>query len=68
MASPASVSFRSLPAAERWALDAAQRGEGFTAICEGICAFVAAEEAPALAAGWLRAWVDDGLIAAVVVP
>jgi hypothetical protein len=31
------VSFRSLAAAERWALDAAQRGERFPAMCEGIC-------------------------------
>jgi hypothetical protein len=61
------VSFRSLAAAERWALDAAQRGERFPAMCEGICAFVSPDEAPALAAGWLRTWVDDELITAVVV-
>ncbi len=61
-----SVSFRSLSAAEHCAVAAVGRGENFPTICEGICAFVAAEEAPALAAGWLRAWVDDGLIAATV--
>jgi hypothetical protein len=60
-----SVSFRSLSAAEHCALAAAQRGDNFPAICEGICALVPADEAPALAAGWLRAWVDDGLISAV---
>ncbi|HXV06438.1 MAG TPA: DNA-binding domain-containing protein [Burkholderiales bacterium] len=62
------VSFRSLAAAEHCALAAVQRGESFPAICEGICAFVRADEAPALTAGWLRAWVDDGLIAAAVLP
>jgi hypothetical protein len=61
-----SVSFRSLSAAEHCALVAAHRGESFPAICEGICAFVPADEAPALAAGWLRAWVDDGLITAAM--
>lgn len=61
-----SVSFRSLSAAERWALGAAQRGESFPAICEGICAFVPADEAPVLVAGWLRGWVDDELISAVL--
>ncbi|HEY7758310.1 MAG TPA: DNA-binding domain-containing protein [Burkholderiales bacterium] len=62
------VSFRSLPVAERYALVAAQRAKSFPAICEGICAFVPADEAPALAAGWLRTWVDDGLISAALLP
>jgi hypothetical protein len=63
-----SVSFRSLPPAERWALEAAQRGETFAALCEGSCAFAPVDEAPGVAAGWLRTWVDDELITAAVLP
>jgi hypothetical protein len=64
----ANVCFRSLSVAERRALEATQRGARFAAICERAYAFVPADHAPALVAGWLRAWVDDSLIAAVVQP
>lgn len=62
------VRFRSLAAPERHALGAAQRGQGFSAICAGVCELVPPEQAPAAVAGWLRTWVDDGLIAEVKLP
>jgi hypothetical protein len=40
--------FRSLEPRERWALGAAQRGESFPALCEGVCAFVPSEDALAM--------------------
>jgi hypothetical protein len=57
--------FRSLSAPEAWALRSAREGLSFPAICEGLCEWVAAEEAAGTAAGWLRTWVDDQLITAL---
>jgi hypothetical protein len=60
-----SVGFRSLSQAERCALAAASSGVSFASLCEGLCEWVPSEQAPAIAAGWLRSWVDDGLICGV---
>jgi hypothetical protein len=57
--------FRSLQPEEACAVQAVRRGEGFAALCEGLIEFGRAEEAPALAAGMLRHWVDDELIVGV---
>jgi hypothetical protein len=57
--------FRSLRPEESWAMAAVRRGEAFAALCEGLIEFTTPEQAPALAAGLLRTWVDDELIAAV---
>lgn len=57
--------FHSLGEEERWAIDAVRRGEDFGALCEGLTQFTEPEQAPALAAGLLRCWVEDGLIAGI---
>lgn len=57
--------FRSLAPEERWAMDAARRGEEFPALCEGLMNFTDSERAPALAASLLRTWVEDELVAGV---
>ena len=57
-----SVHFRSLAEPEAWALEAAQAGESFPALCEGLCRWVPEDETPAEAAGWLRGWVDEQVI------
>lgn len=57
--------FSSLQADEAWAVRAFCQGRSFPEICEGICEWVEAEEAPARAAGYLRGWVDQGWIAAL---
>jgi hypothetical protein len=57
--------FRSLSKPEAWALHRARDGSSFPAICEGLCDWLAADEAAAAAAGWLRTWVDDQLITAL---
>jgi hypothetical protein len=58
--------FRSLSEPEAWALRAAHEGSSFPAICEGLCEWVAPEEAAGVAAGWLRTWVDDQLVAGLM--
>ena len=55
--------FRSLSQPEAWALRAARNGHAFAGICEGLCEWIAPEEAAAAAAAWLRTCVDDQLIA-----
>jgi hypothetical protein len=55
--------FRSMAADETAALDAARGGVPFPEICDVVAALVGAEAAPARAAGLLRVWVDQGLLA-----
>lgn len=58
-----SLYYRSLDADEAWALDALCQKQNFAAICERLCEWVDAEHVAARAAGFLRQWVTDGLIA-----
>jgi hypothetical protein len=58
--------FRSLSAPEAWVLRGVRQGLSFPEICEGLCDRIAPEEAAGAAAGWLRTWVDDQLIAALI--
>jgi len=58
--------FRSLSEPEAWALRAAREGQSFPEICAGLCEWIVPEEAAGAAAGWLRTWVDDQVIAEVV--
>lgn len=58
--------FRSTSEPEAWALRAVQDGTNFSALCEGMCEWLDAEEAAPHAAGFLRQWVDDQLIAKVI--
>lgn len=57
--------FRSLDDAEAWALDRAQQGDDFAALCEGLCRWKAPNEVAAYAASLLKLWLEDGLITAV---
>jgi len=54
--------FRSLSESESWALTAVKAGATFATLCEGLCRWCAAEQAPSEAATLLRRWVDDELI------
>jgi hypothetical protein len=58
--------FRSLGEAEAWALRAVRDGANFSALCEGMCQWLDPEEAAPHAAGFLRQWVDDQLIARAI--
>lgn len=59
--------FRSLDPAEAWMLAEARAGARFGALCEGLCQFVEADQAGAQAAGYLRGWIEQGLVAGVEV-
>jgi len=56
--------FRPLEADEAAMLDAARDGADFAALCETLCTWHAPDAAPARAAGLLRAWIEQGLVAA----
>jgi len=57
------TSYRSLEADEAVMLDALVEGKAFPELCETILPFASEEQAPARAAGLLRAWFDSGMIA-----
>jgi hypothetical protein len=54
--------FRSMSEPEAAALDAALRRRSFGEICEDLSAWMAEEDVPAAAAGFLGAWADSGII------
>ncbi len=54
--------YRSLDVDEAWAIDNAMKGENFGYLCEGICEWVDAQHAPMRAAGFLKAWLQDGFL------
>lgn len=56
------IFFRSLTPAEAAALDAARGGSTFGELCERLCESVDAAAAAAQAAGFLRDWLQSGLI------
>jgi len=58
--------FRSMPADEAAALDAARRGANFAAICETLGQWLAVEEIPLRAASLLGLWADSGMITTIV--
>lgn len=59
--------FRSLDPGEAWMLAEARGGIRFGALCEGLCQFVDADQAGAHAAGYLRGWIEQGLVVGVEV-
>ncbi|MEW6332556.1 MAG: DNA-binding domain-containing protein [Pseudomonadota bacterium] len=57
--------FRSLSVDEAWALDAAMTGENFSAICEGLCEWIDAQNVALHAAGLMKQWISDGLVSGI---
>jgi hypothetical protein len=57
--------FRSMQSTEVAALDAARRGQSFGELCALLSEKVGEGEAPAKAAGFLREWIESGLIVAI---
>jgi hypothetical protein len=56
------IYFRPLDRAEAQALDAVGNGQSFGELCVALCADTSDTEAPAIAAGYLRGWVESGMI------
>jgi hypothetical protein len=57
--------FRSLQPWEATALGAAREGQSFGELCALLCAEFGETEAPVKAAGFLRNWVESGLLTAI---
>lgn len=57
--------YRSMDVDEAWAMDQALLGTNFPDLCEGLCEWIDPEHSAARAAGFLKQWVCDGLIATV---
>jgi len=57
--------WRSLEEDERCAIDAARKGATFGEICEGLLSRTGDEQVPLRAAGFLKRWATDELVAAV---
>ncbi|HEX7965771.1 MAG TPA: DNA-binding domain-containing protein [Gammaproteobacteria bacterium] len=58
--------WRSLGPDEAWMLDAARGGRRFGELCEGLCEWHAADSVALQAASYLKLWLSDGLVTAVV--
>jgi hypothetical protein len=54
---------RPLDADEAWSLDAVHHGADFAGLCDGLCRWIDPENVAVRAAGHLRQWIADGLIA-----
>jgi hypothetical protein len=59
------VCWRSLEPDEAWALEAAVGGASFAQVCEGLCQWHEADAVPLRAAGMLRGWLEDELLAGI---
>lgn len=59
------VHWRSLDRSEAEALDAAAAGATFAEVCEGLLKWVAPDQVALHAAGLLKRWVTDGMVAAI---
>lgn len=57
--------FRPLERSEARALACLHAGEDFAALCNALCAYAEPSQVGALAAGYLKGWVDAGLIAGI---
>ena len=60
--------YRSLPADEAWALAGVAEGADFAALCEGLAAWHEADLLAGRAAGLLRGWLEQGMLAEVRPP
>ena len=58
--------FCSLSKEEGWAFDAVIKGAVFGEICEGLCHWIAQKDVAIKASGFLKAWVQAGLISSIV--
>lgn len=59
------VHWRSLDDDERYAIDAARDGRAFGDICEGLLARSHDDQVPLRAAGYLKRWITDELVAGI---
>lgn len=56
------IHWRSLEVHEAWALEQAEAGADFAAICEGLLEWIDAGQVALIAAGLMKQWIGDGLL------
>jgi hypothetical protein len=62
------IYFRPLAAEEAAIMHASRSGQPFGELCELLCAHLDEQQAPQHAAGFLRGWIESGLIVSVDLP
>jgi hypothetical protein len=62
------IYFRSLSVDQAWMLDALRDGQAFAEVCEGLTEWIDAQHVAMHAAGLLKQWLEDGLIAHIRLP
>jgi hypothetical protein len=62
------IYFRSLSVDQAWMLDALRDGQAFAEVCEGLTEWIDAQHVALHAAGLLKQWLEDGLIAHIRLP
>lgn len=62
------IYFRSLSVDQAWMLDALRDGQTFAEVCEGLTEWIDAQHVALHAAGLLKQWLEDGLIAQIRLP
>jgi hypothetical protein len=60
-----SPSWRSLDVAEAWAIEAASQGANFAELCEGLLEWIGDAEVAMAAAGYLKQWIHDEMVAGI---
>ncbi len=58
--------WRSLDVAEAWAIEAAANGANFATLCEGLLEWIGEDAVAITAAGYLKQWIHDDLMAQVL--
>ncbi len=59
------IQWRSLEVHEAWAIEQATNGTNFAAICEGLLEWIDERQVGLVAAGFLKQWVSDQLVASL---
>lgn len=57
--------WRSLDVHEAWAVEVATNGANFAELCEGLCEWISEDQVALVAAGFLKQWISDDLIAQI---
>lgn len=57
--------WRSLETPEAWAIEAAMNGASFAELCEGLLEWLGADAVAMTAAGYLKQWIHDDMVASI---
>ncbi|RUR13736.1 DUF2063 domain-containing protein [Legionella sp. km772] len=57
------IQYYSLGKEEAWMMDGMLKGLSFSALCEGLCEWIAVDKVAMTAAGFLKSWITKGILA-----